>query len=86
MVTETSDVTSYATELLKRAEALRSDAALMEEYARRLRATAATLAGCPAAPDWSRPTLERQAASCVSAAGQLRTAAEALRVHAGTGG
>ncbi|MFI0228472.1 hypothetical protein [Streptomyces sp. NPDC017086] len=84
MVTETPDVTSYATELLERAEALRSDAALMEEYARRLRATAATLAGCPAAPEWSRPTLERQAASCTSAAGQLRTAAEALRLHAGT--
>ncbi|MEV4339735.1 hypothetical protein [Streptomyces sp. NPDC049590] len=85
MVTEPAHATSFDAELRDRAEALRSDAELMEEYARRLRATAGTLAGCPAAPEWSRPTLERQAAACVTAAEQLRTAAEALRTHAGTG-
>ncbi|MFG3013147.1 hypothetical protein ACGFZB_22290 [Streptomyces cinerochromogenes] len=85
MVTESPDVTSYDTELLAQAEALRSDAGLMEEYARRLRATAATLGGCPTAPEWSGPTLERQAASCDTAAEQLRTAAEVLLAHVGAG-
>ncbi|MFF9671946.1 hypothetical protein ACF1GS_09610 [Streptomyces eurythermus] len=85
MVTESPHLTSYDAELLDRAEALRSDAELMDEYARRLRATADTLAGCPAAPEWSRPTLERQAAACTTAAEQLRSAAEALRIHAGAG-
>ncbi|WP_318199877.1 hypothetical protein [Streptomyces sp. SCL15-4] len=85
MVTESPEVTSSDTELLDRAEALRSDAELMEEYARRLRATADTLAGAPAAPEWSRPTLARQAAACATAAGQLRAAAEALRLHARAG-
>ncbi|MFF7092145.1 hypothetical protein ACFY9A_07070 [Streptomyces rubradiris] len=82
MVTESPAVTSYDAELLDRADALRSDAELMDEYARRLRATADTLADCPAAPEWSRPTLEAQAAACATAAEQLRTAAEALRTHA----
>lgn len=85
MVTESPGATTYDTALLDRAETLRSDAVLMEEYARRLRATAATLGGCPAAPEWSRPTLERQAAACVTAAEQLRTAAEALHAHARPG-
>ncbi|GAA2228703.1 hypothetical protein [Streptomyces nogalater] len=85
MVTEPAHVTSSEAELLDRAEALRSDAELLEEYARRLRATVDTLAGCPAAPEWSRPTLERQAAACATAAEQLRTAAEALRAHAAAG-
>ncbi|MCG0069201.1 hypothetical protein L0F81_39090 [Streptomyces tricolor] len=78
MVTESPDITSYDTQLLDRVEELRSDAGLMEEYARRLRSTAATLDGCPAAPEWSRPALERQAAACATAAEQLRTAAEGL--------
>ncbi|WP_030347343.1 hypothetical protein [Streptomyces sp. NRRL S-1022] len=85
MVTESPDVTSYDTELLDHVGSLRSDAELMEEYARRLRATAATLDGCPAAPARSRPALERQAAACVTAAEQLRTAAEALLAHARAG-
>ncbi|MFJ4523500.1 hypothetical protein ACIP4Y_21505 [Streptomyces sp. NPDC088810] len=82
MVTESPDVTSYDTELLDHIASLRSDAELMEDYARRLRATAVTLDRCPAGPAWSRPALERQAASCVTAADQLRTAAEALLAHA----
>ncbi|WP_327709199.1 hypothetical protein OG912_11005 [Streptomyces sp. NBC_00464] len=63
---------------------LRADAARMEEYARTLRATAATLGGLDEAPDWSGPALERQALSCLVAADQLRTAAAALDLHAGT--
>ncbi|MEU6592445.1 hypothetical protein ABZ923_24990 [Streptomyces sp. NPDC046881] len=86
MVTESAAVTSYDTELLDRIVSLRSDAELMEEYARRLRGTAAVLDGCPAGPAWSRPALERQAAACVTAAEQLRTAAEALLAHARAGG
>ncbi|WP_181797367.1 hypothetical protein [Streptomyces sp. WELS2] len=82
MVTESPDITTYDAGLLGRAEALRSDAQLMDEYARRLRATADTLAGCPAAPEWSLPTLEKQAAACATAARQLRAAAQALRTHA----
>lgn len=85
MVTESPDVMSYDTELLDPVEALRSDAGLMEEYARRLRATAATLGGCPTAPEWSGPTLERQAAACDTAAEQLRSAAEALLTHGRAG-
>ncbi|MEU2060399.1 hypothetical protein [Streptomyces sp. NPDC013455] len=90
MVTEFPDVdvTSSETGLLDRVGTLRSDADLMEEYARRLSATAATLAESPAAPEWSRPTLEQQAAACRTAAERLRTAAEALLAHArgGNGG
>ncbi|MFG3135035.1 hypothetical protein ACGFZA_02310 [Streptomyces sp. NPDC048211] len=64
------------------ADALRADAARLEEYARTLRATAATLGGLAEAPDWSGPALERQASSCLVAAEQLRTAAAALDSHA----
>lgn len=85
MVTESPDVTSYDPELLDHVGSLRSDAALMEEYARRLRATAATLDGCPASPEWSRPVLERQADACGTAAEQLRAAAEALLAHTRAG-
>ncbi|AYN37999.1 hypothetical protein D9753_02435 [Streptomyces dangxiongensis] len=86
MVTESPGVTSYDTELLDRAGTLRTDAELMEKYARRLRATAATLGDCPAAPEWSLTTLEQQAAACTTAAEQLRTAAEALHAHARAAG
>ncbi|MGV4980730.1 hypothetical protein ACVB8X_06535 [Streptomyces sp. NRAIS4] len=83
MVTESPRVTTaQAGELLTHAGTLRADADLMDGYARRLLATAATLSGCPAAPEWSRPTLERHAAACSTAAEQLRTAAEALDAHA----
>jgi len=66
--------------LLDRAVALRADADLLDGYARRLLATAAALTG-PAAPEWSRPALERQAAACRASARQLRTAAAALLAH-----
>ncbi|MFJ9820125.1 hypothetical protein ACIRU3_33620 [Streptomyces sp. NPDC101151] len=69
-------------ELLDRAGRLRADAHLMDGYARRLLATAAALTGCTAAPEGSRPALERQAAACSTAAEQLRIAAEALLAHA----
>ncbi|MFB7507977.1 hypothetical protein [Streptomyces broussonetiae] len=83
MVTESlRATTATAGQLLVHAEALRADADLMDGYARRLTATAATLGTCPAAPDWTRPTLYRQAAACTTAARQLRTAAAALLAHA----
>ncbi|MEU9479828.1 hypothetical protein [Streptomyces sp. NPDC048191] len=86
MVTESPRATTApAGELLAHADTLRADADLMDGYARRLLATAATLSGCPAAPGWSRRTLVRQAAACTTAAEQLRTAAEALDTHARTG-
>ncbi|WP_369394037.1 hypothetical protein AB5J72_45605 [Streptomyces sp. CG1] len=73
--------TASADELLAHVATLRADADLMDGYARRLLATAATLSGCPVAPEWSRPALERQATACTTAARQLRTAAEALDTH-----
>ncbi|MFF1279883.1 hypothetical protein ACFVY4_03655 [Streptomyces sp. NPDC058299] len=85
MVTQSPAVTPYDTRLPDRAGTLRSDAELMEEYARRLRAAAATLGDCPAAPEWSRPTLEQQAVACTTAAEQLRVAAQALLAHARAG-
>ncbi|MEU1407772.1 hypothetical protein ABZ471_36525 [Streptomyces sp. NPDC005728] len=69
-------------ELLDRAGRLHADADLMDGYARRLLATASALTGCALAPEWSRPTLERQAAACTTAARQLRAAAQALLAHA----
>ncbi|WP_330461379.1 hypothetical protein OIB37_33670 [Streptomyces sp. NBC_00820] len=86
MVTESPATMPSTGELLDRATVLRADADLMDDYARRLRATAATLDGCVAAPAWSRPTLEQQAAACGTAAEQLRTAAEALHAHVRAGG
>lgn len=77
--------TAEAGELLAHVGTLRADADLLDGYARRLLATAATLSGCPAAPGSSPPALERQAAACTTAAGQLRTAAEALLRHAQAG-
>ncbi|MGW1164515.1 hypothetical protein [Streptomyces sp. NPDC001153] len=86
MVTETPRATTAsADELLAHADSLRADADLMDGYARQLLATAATLSGCPAAPGWSRPTLEQQAAACTTAARQLRTAAAALDTHTRAG-
>jgi hypothetical protein len=90
MVTESprateTETTAAADELLAHVVTLRADADLMDGYARRLLASAATLSGCPEAPEWSRPVLERQAAACASAAGQLRMAAEALNAHARAG-
>ncbi|WEO93710.1 hypothetical protein A6P39_006630 [Streptomyces sp. FXJ1.172] len=82
MVTETPRATTApARQLLAQAQALRTDADLMDGYARRLTATAATLRICPAAPGWIGPTLEQQVAACVTAAEQLRAAAEALLAH-----
>ncbi|MEU9192764.1 hypothetical protein [Streptomyces hundungensis] len=82
MVTESPRAAASASdELLGRVGTLRQDADLMGEYARRLLATATTLSGCPAAPEWSRAALEQQAAACATAAEQLRTAAEALLAH-----
>ncbi|MEU1465183.1 hypothetical protein ABZ467_31775 [Streptomyces sp. NPDC005727] len=66
--------------LLDRAIALRADADLLDGYARRLLATAEALTGT-AAPEPSRPALERQAAACRSSARQLRAAAAALLAH-----
>ncbi|MER6738456.1 hypothetical protein [Streptomyces puniciscabiei] len=86
MVTESPrSITASADELLAHVRTLRADADLMDGYARQLLATAATLSGCPAAPDRSRPTLEQQAAACTTAAEQLRTAAEALDTHTRAG-
>ncbi|MFF5402735.1 hypothetical protein ACFY8K_01170 [Streptomyces misionensis] len=83
MVTESPRAsTARADELLAHAARLRADADLMDGYARRLRATAATLGTCPAAPGGSRAALARQAADCTSAADRLRSAAEALLIHA----
>ncbi|MFE1882939.1 hypothetical protein [Streptomyces diastatochromogenes] len=82
MVTESPRTLPSADELLDQAGRLRADADLMAGYARRLLATASVLNGYPAAPEWSRPTLEQQAAACGTAAEQLRTAAEALLAHA----
>lgn len=82
MVTESPRATTAtAGELRARAESLKADADLMDDYARRLTATAATLGTCPSAPGRSRTTLEQQATACTTAAGQLRTAAEALLAH-----
>ncbi|MFI8347940.1 hypothetical protein [Streptomyces sp. NPDC085596] len=78
MVRHSTHAQSIAAELLDRIAQLRADAELMDGYARRLLATAATLSGRVAAPEWSRPTLARQAAACRTTARQLRTAAEAL--------
>jgi hypothetical protein len=87
MVTESPRaITASADELLAQVGTLRADADRMDGYARQLLATAATLSGCPAAPDWSRPALEQQAAACTTAAEQLRTAAEALDAHARSDG
>ncbi|MEU1659241.1 hypothetical protein HEP81_00583 [Streptomyces griseofuscus] len=83
MVTESARASAaHADELLAHIGRLRADADLMDGYARRLRATVTTLDGCPTAPEWGRPALERQAAACASAAVRLRTAAEALLAHA----
>ncbi|MFR9787260.1 hypothetical protein ACL07V_01060 [Streptomyces sp. MB22_4] len=73
---------AQAGELLAHIGRLRADADLMDGYARRLRAIAATLGTCSTAPEGSRPALERQAAACASAATRLRAAAEALLAHA----
>ncbi|MFK8911563.1 hypothetical protein [Streptomyces sp. YS-3] len=82
MVTESPRAAaSSADELLGQVRTLRQDADLMGAYARRLLATAAALGCCPAAPEWSRATLEQQAAACATAAEQLRTAAAALFAH-----
>ncbi|MFF8476462.1 hypothetical protein [Streptomyces sp. NPDC015414] len=71
--------------LLDRAIALRTDADLLDGYARRLLATAAALTGT-AAPEGSRAALERQAAACRASARRLRTAARALLAHRRPGG
>lgn len=81
MVTESLRALPPTDEVLDQAIGLRADADLMDGYARRLLATAAELSDCSAAPGWSRPTLERQAAACGTAAEQLRTAAAALLAH-----
>ncbi|MFJ3639887.1 hypothetical protein ACIPRD_09060 [Streptomyces sp. NPDC090108] len=86
MVTESPATTPPAGELRDRAAALHTDADLMDEYARRLRAAATTLEGCAVAPGWSRSALEQQATACGTAAEQLRTAAEALLAHVRAGG
>ncbi|MEV6551033.1 hypothetical protein AB0M57_20320 [Streptomyces sp. NPDC051597] len=83
MVTESPRAAARASDdLLGQVRTLRQDADFMGAYARQLLSAAATLDGCPAAPEWSRATLEQQAAACVTAAEQLRTAAEALLTHA----
>ncbi|MGW4493689.1 hypothetical protein [Streptomyces sp. NPDC004376] len=78
MVTESPRTTPRAAELLDRAAGLRADAELMDGYARRLVATAKSLATCPATPAHTRPALTRQAAACRRAARQLRAAAATL--------
>ncbi|MFJ6662526.1 MULTISPECIES: hypothetical protein [unclassified Streptomyces] len=86
MVTQSARAgAAQADELLAHIGRLRADADLLDGCARRLRATVVTLGGCPAAPEWSRPALERQAAACASAAVRLRTAAEALLAHVRAG-
>ncbi|MEU2309637.1 hypothetical protein [Streptomyces misionensis] len=83
MVTESPRAgTARTRELLDHVGRLRTDADLMDDYARRLRAIAATLGTCPAAPGGSGAALARQAAVCTSAADRLRFAAEALLTHA----
>ncbi|WP_225829703.1 hypothetical protein [Streptomyces sp. NK08204] len=85
MVTESPRAAIADGELIEHIGALNADADRMDGYARQLLATAATLAGCPAAPEWSRTTLAQQAAACTTAAEQLRTAAGALLVHSQAG-
>lgn len=85
MVIESIRAIAPARELLDRAAGLRADADLMDGYARRLLATATALGGRAAAPAPVGPALRRQAAACRTAAGRLRTAAEALAAHARTG-
>ncbi|MFD8808389.1 hypothetical protein [Streptomyces sp. NPDC059597] len=85
MVTESPRTTPRAAELLDRAAGLRADAELMDGYARRLVATAKSLAACPATPAHTRPALTRQAAACRRSARQLRAAAAMLLTsHPGT--
>ncbi|MFD9096579.1 hypothetical protein [Streptomyces collinus] len=81
MVTEPLHPTSPVDELLDRISRLRTDADLVDGYARRLSEIASALAGCAAAPDGTSDTLERRAAACGTAATQLRTAADALLEH-----
>ncbi|MEU4038336.1 hypothetical protein [Streptomyces collinus] len=81
MVTESLRTTSPVDELLDHVGRLRTDADLVDGYARRLREIASALAGCAAAPDGTSDTLERRAAACGAAAAHLRTAAEALLEH-----
>ncbi|MFG3125541.1 hypothetical protein ACGFYO_26455 [Streptomyces sp. NPDC048201] len=85
MVSHSTPTRPIPAELLDRIALLRTDADLMDDYARRLFATAASLNGRVAAPEWSRPTLARQAAACRTTARQLRAAAEALLSQTGTG-
>ncbi|MGW5335655.1 hypothetical protein [Streptomyces bauhiniae] len=85
MVSHSTPDRPIAAELLDRIAQLRTDADLMDDYARRLLATAAALNGRTAAPEWSRPTLARQAAACRTTARQLRLAAEALLSQSGPG-
>ncbi|MFJ8728556.1 hypothetical protein [Streptomyces bauhiniae] len=85
MVSHSTPAHPIAAELLDRIAQLRTDADLMDGYARRLLATAAALSGRVAAPEWSRPTLARQAAACRTTARQLRFAAEALLSQNGPG-
>ncbi|MFJ4006018.1 hypothetical protein ACIPWL_21580 [Streptomyces sp. NPDC090023] len=85
MVSHSTPAQPIAAELLDRIARLRTDAELMDGYARRLLATAATLSGRTAAPEWSRPTLARQAAACRTTARQLRSVAEALLTQTGPG-
>ncbi|MGW0996835.1 hypothetical protein [Streptomyces sp. NPDC002520] len=86
MVTESLETIPSTGELLDRVSTLRTDAALMDDYAQRLLATAGALTDCAVAPRWSPPTLERQATACTTAARQLRAAAEALLTHMRAGG
>ncbi|MEV7690847.1 hypothetical protein [Streptomyces bungoensis] len=85
MVLESTRAVAPARALLDRAAGLRADADLMDGYARRLHATATALAGRAAAPAPIGPALRRQAVACRTAAGRLRTAAEALAAHARAG-
>ncbi|MER8016754.1 hypothetical protein ACIQ7S_19935 [Streptomyces griseoluteus] len=85
MVSHSTPAHPIAAELLDRIAQLRTDADLMDGYARRLLATAAALNGRVAAPEWGRPTLARQAAACRTTARQLRLAAEALLSQGGPG-
>lgn len=85
MVSHSTPAHPIATELLDRIAQLRTDADLMDGYARRLLATAAALSGRVAAPEWSRPTLARQAAACRTTARQLRLVAETLLNQRGPG-